>query len=120
MKYTSIVATDNIDSMGEKFSPQALEKMIPQKGVPLLNNFQTDDVVGYVESAELIDNELYVTFEGNDLDNLYAVPGFKLSSLHYEGDICVYDSIRIMAFGVVDKPADPNITKLERINGESE
>lgn len=117
MKFTAIVATDNVDRNGEKYSLEALASMIPKKGTPVLRNFSTDNIVGYVESAVLDGNRLFVTFEGTDLDDLYAVPGFKIVKTHNEGDTTIYDAVEIKAFGLVDKrPADLDLTPLRLVN----
>lgn len=115
MKYIAIVATNDVDSQNEKYSLNALGGMLPTKEIPVFRGTNTSDVIGHTTGEGILDNgRLYVTFETEEnLEGYYAVPGFKVVSTHNEGNVTVYDEVKVMAYSLIEtRPADLNLTPL--------
>lgn len=112
MKYTIITASDRTDATGERFTIECLEKMAETaKGTPIRSGFEPANL-GFVEYAKVVQGLLYLTIDTELLENVYVVPAFTVGKSRIVNDEVVYDDIRVMAYGITDKPSDPFCTPL--------
>lgn len=128
------LATDNVDSQGERFSKEALHyiaETAPGLGITL--NFDPFNTVGKITQANLvngrvvaegilndaIEEKLYrMASEGIQIKS-YVVIGFAILQEHRENDRRVYDSILLLETSLVETPSDLTLRPIFEVKREN-
>ena len=117
--FIGVVATNNADADGERFSDKALRCIYEQaQGKPVTVAFDGPPIGSIVMSAlHEIDNfaiGVQVLAEGEYRGGLYLVPQFSFdpATVTEEDGIEVYHEIKLMGFGLTHDPADRHLTPI--------
>lgn len=121
VKVKAVVATGNVDLHKEQFSEDSLIKIAEQSlGLPVLLNFDATKIVGKIIKTEKIESCVIAEIE---VDKKYlfskvkhfVVPGFTSKFGFEVNGVKHYGDIEMVSYGLVIRPADPNVTPIEEI-----
>jgi len=126
MRFITVAASTEVDLNGTRFAPEALYQMadaIHGKEIPILGDFNQHLNVGFEDSAKVVDNKLII--EGEILGSYvpkpkmegFVVPGYQVRAGHLEGSkyTRVDDDVKLVCFGLTDKPSDSSLTPLREM-----
>lgn len=104
MKFKIVIATTNMDSQGDQFSPEALQQMADTAvGKPVTWNFETE-LPAKITAAYLENGQLVV--EGESSLDLFLVPGF---TRELDGG----RKLEITKVGLTHRPADLGLPSIK-------
>jgi hypothetical protein len=105
MKFKCVIATTNVDSDGEQFTPEALQQLADTAvGKPLKWNFETD-LPGQITKAYVENGQLWV--EGESPIDLFLVPGFVRPTPENDGKFSLF------AAGLTHMPVDLSLPSIQ-------
>jgi len=126
MRFIAETASTEVDLRNEQFAPEALYQMaeaVQGKEIPILDGFNQHSKIGFVDSAKVVGNKLII--EGEILGSYvpkpkmegFVVPGYQVRDGHLEGSkyIRVEDDVRLVCFGLTDKPSDSSLSPLREM-----
>jgi hypothetical protein len=118
----AVVATDQVDSSGYRFSKECLEALAGTEGIPVTINFQHENPVGVAKCTRVdmsagtafmvvemhLDPEVLAQFEKSGAR--YFVPGGFIEKFHSEEEsLLVYDKVKVTEISLVDQPRDSHL-----------
>lgn len=132
MKIQAMVASDEVDASGEKFSKESLERMAKTEESAPIRITGHGDALGSVTRTWKEGN--YVFAEGNlhvsmealerieklvEDDKACLVPmiSFDEEGRHLDGDVMVIDVCRVEGFLITPRPMDTTLLPIKVIDG---
>ena len=111
------LASGEVDSQMEKFSPAALDKLASTcVGLPIAVNFDySRPFIGRVVTAANTDNRVMalVDIDAHYLDAMrYLAPGLMVLKDHTEGNVRCIDDLGCVGVSIVDEHADKTISPM--------
>ncbi len=109
MPIKAMVAASVEDKQGDYLTPESLEKLTKERIYPVLENFDSNKVIGRVENLEYEQGKLFAQislYQNYELkEKVFSFAG-KIKSSHKDEEVMMIDDFDLMNVSLISKDKD--------------
>ena len=124
MRFIAEAASTEVDLRGDRFAPEALYQMaedVKGKEILILERFDKNANVGFVDSAKVVGNKLIIEGEllvgllSKPPEGFFVVPGYQIREMRPDGRGYTDSDVKLVCFGLSDDPTDSSLSALREM-----